>query len=327
MVRDACLYFHSPCFDGITSSVLTLDFLETSQDWTFKELRPVNYDQRNSWLSEEQERSRPFAVVDYLYHPSAEFWADHHQTSFLTPELKKQFCEHKSPFHIYNSKSGSCAMLLWRVLWRRFKYQNSRYSELVSWADKIDAARYSSVEEAILGSNPAITVSRSLAINKDPNYSVWLVTRLRRYSLEEVGSSPEVVEKSNEVLALITAGLERLSKTVHLEDDNIAIFDVDSSDVLVNRYSPYHFYPKARYSLGIVRKPDSIKITAMRNPWRHFPSVYLGRLFERFGGGGHRRVGSLLLRGSDAQDPEMVLRQLLTEIRNEESRNKKRVAA
>jgi hypothetical protein len=38
-------------------------------------------------------------------------------------------------------------------------------------------------------------------------------------------------------------------------------------------------------------------------------------------------VGSLLLRGSDAQDPEMVLRQLLTEIRNEESRNKKRVAA
>jgi hypothetical protein len=325
MVRGACLYFHSPCFDGITSSVLTLDFLETSQSWTFSELCPVNYERRNSWLS--QKLCKTSAVVDFLYHPAAEFWADHHQTSFLTPELEKRFYGQKSPFQIYDSKSGSCAMLLWRVFRRRFKYQNSRYSELVNWADKIDSARYTSVEEAIHGAHPSLNINRSLATNKDPNYPVWLITRLRKDSLENVGCSKEVLEKSNEAQALITAGLNRLSKTVHLEDANIAVFDVDSSDVLVNRYAPYLFYPKARYSLGIVRSPDGIKITGMRNPWLPFPSIYLGKLFERFGGGGHRRVGSLWLRGPDVQKADDVLQRLLNEIRMAESNKKKRVAA
>lgn len=325
MVRGACLYFHSPCFDGIVSALLALDFLEVSQNWMFRDLRPVDYDHRDDWLSEKL--NKPFAVVDFLYHPDAEFWADHHQTSFLEPSLKRSFLEQKNPYHIYNSRSGSCAMLLWCVLRRRFNYQNSRYSELVRWAHKIDAARYNSVKEAIKGSHPALNINRSLAINKDPNYPVWLVTRLRTDSLEEVGCLPSVLEKSNEAQRLIRAGLDRLSQTVNLDDADIAVFDVDSSDVLVNRYAPYYFFPKARYSLGMVRTPQGIKITAMRNPWRHFPSVYLGQLFERFGGGGHRRVGSVLLRGSDAPEAKRVMKQLLHEIRKEESSIKNSVAA
>lgn len=325
MVSGASLYFHSPCFDGITSALLTLDFLETSQDWKFEKMRSVDYDQRDRWLSGKQRN--PFAVVDFLYHPDAAFWADHHQTSFLTPSLRKSFDEQKNPFHIYNSKSSSCAGLLWRTLQQRFHHQNSRYSELVRWADKIDAARYSSVKEAIRGSHPALRINRSLATNKDPDYPAWLVTRLRTNSLAVVGSLPEVMSKSKEAEALIAAGLERLSRTVYLEDTDIAVFDVDGADVLVNRYAPYHFFPKARYSLGMVRTPRGIKITAMRNPWRQFPSVYLGSLFERFGGGGHRRVGSVMLKNSDARDAQRLVKRLLQEIRKEESSNKKVVAA
>lgn len=325
MVRGANLYFHSPCFDGIASALLTLDFLEGSQNWTFEELRAVNYESRISWLS--IKHRKPFAVVDFLYHPDADFWADHHQTSFLKPSQKERFEHQKNPYHIYDSKSGSCAKLLWSVLAQRFNHRNSRFSELVKWADRIDSARYRSVEEAISGPYPALNINRTLVINKDPAYPAWLVTQLRKQSLEEIGQLPEVVEKSNEAKTLIEAGLGRLSKTVYLDGADIAVFDVDSSDVLVNRYAPYHFFPKARYSLGIVRTTDGIKITAMRNPWLPFPSVYLGKIFEKFGGGGHRRVGSLLLKGSDADDPERVMRRLLNEIRKNESSNKKSVAA
>lgn len=324
MVHDASLYFHSPCFDGVTSAVLALDFLEVSQNWTFKELCPVGYDRRDGWLSEKL--SKPFALVDFLYHPDAEFWADHHQTSFLKSSLKRDFKEQQNPYHIYNSRIGSCATLLWRVLPQRFNYRNTRYAELVRWAHKIDAARYRSVKEAISGRHPALNINRSLAINKDPDYSVWLVTRLRSDPLEEVGCLPEVVERSNEAQALITAGLERLSRSVRMDAD-IAVFDVDSSDVLVNRYAPYYFYPKARYSLGKVRTPDGVKITAMRNPWRHFPSIYLGKIFERFGGGGHRRVGSVFLTDSKAKDAERVMKRLLHEIRREKPSNNTSVAA
>jgi hypothetical protein len=325
MASAAGLYFHSPCFDGIASSVLTLDFLETDRNWTFAELRAVNYDRRIDWLSER--RRKPFAVVDFLYHPDADFWADHHQTSFLTPALRQRFEQQNNRYHIYSSKSGSCAKLLWRSLALRFNHQNGRFKELVKWADKIDAARYSSVEEAIIGPDPALNINRSLVIAKDPDYPAWLVTQLRKHTLDEVGQLPEVLGKSEMAKTLIEAGLDRLSQTVRLDGTDIAVFDVDSSDVLINRYSPYRFFPKARYSLGIVRMPDGVKITAMRNPWLEFPSVYLGKVFERFGGGGHRRVGSLLLRGSAASDAQSVMKRLLREIRKEESMSKKGVAA
>lgn len=325
MVRDACLYFHSPCFDGIISAVLALDFLERSQKWTFNELRPVDYDRKDHWLSEKF--SKPFAVVDFLYHPDAKFWADHHQTSFLSPSLKRNFERQKHPYHFYNSRTGSCAMLLWRTLSRSFNYQNNRYAELVKWADKIDSARYKSVKEAIDGDHPALRVNRTLAINKDPDYPVWLVKQLGNESLASIGDLPEVVDKSIEAQRLIKAGLDRLSKTVRLDPTKIAVFNVESSDVLVNRYAPYYFFPEARYSLGMVRSPDGIKITAMRNPWRNFPSIYLGKVFERFGGGGHRRVGALMLRDSNVRDAERVMKQLLQEIRKEETISKKSVAA
>lgn len=325
MIDTACLYFHSPCFDGIASAVLALDFLEGSQNWKIDQLHPVNYDVRDGWL--QRRFNKPFAVVDFLYHPDAQFWADHHQTTFLQPFLKRQFEEQKNCYHIYNAKSGSCAKLLWLVFARRFKYRNERFAELVAWADKIDSARYRSVEEAITGPYPALNINRTLVINKDPKYPEWLIHQLRNDSLDEIGRRPEVISKSDEAKKLIEAGLDRVRATVRLEGPDIAVFDADSSDVLINRYSPYHFFPKARYSVGIVRTPDGTKITAMRNPWREFPSVFLGKVFKRFGGGGHRRVGSVVLRGSDAHDAERVVKQLVREIRNEENTDKKAINA
>lgn len=326
MVGSACLYFHSPCFDGITSAVLASDFLEESQGWRFAELIPVNYDLRHDWLT--KKLNEPFAVVDFLYHPGAAFWVDHHQTSFLKSSLKHHFQAQHNPFHIYNSKSGSCADLLWRQLLLRFNYRNSRFTELVKWANRIDSARYRSVKEAISGQYPALRINRTLAVNKDPEYPSWLVKQLRERRLSEVARLPEVLEKSHEAKRLIKAGLDRLAETVRLNGPDIVVFDVDSSDVLINRYAPYHFYPKARYSLGMVRTPDGVKITAMRNPWREFPSIYLGKVFEKFGGGGHRRVGSVVLKNSDARNAQIVMKRLLREIRKEESSsNSKSVAA
>ena len=324
MVRGAHLYFHSPCFDGIASAVLTLEFLEGTQNWTFDELHPVDYDSRTGWLS--RNLSKPFALVDFLYHPEADFWADHHQTTFVDPSLKHKF-EEKNPYHIYSAKSGSCAKLLWRMLALRFNYCNKRFAELVRWADKIDAARYASVEEAINGTHPALNINRTLMVNKDRDYPVWLVRQLRTRSLEEIGSLPAVLKESNEATRLIKAGLDRVSQALRLEESSIAVFDVDSSDVLINRYSPYQIFPDARYSLGVIRTNDGIKITAMRNPWRQFPSVYLGKIFEKFGGGGHRRVGSLMLRDSDIYEVQLFVKRLLREILKEDANSKKGMAA
>src|ERR1043166_3033256 len=154
MARDAYLYFHSPCFDGMISCVLAWDFLEGNQDWKIIELCSVNYDSRSSWLT--TQLKSPCAVVDFLYHPQAQFWADHHLTTFLSKDAERDFERRKNPCLIYNDRSGSCAMLLWTHLADSFNHRNSQYEEMVIWADKIDAARYESVREAILGDSPAL---------------------------------------------------------------------------------------------------------------------------------------------------------------------------
>ena len=112
--------------------------------------------------------------------------------------------------------------------------------------------------------------------------------------------------------------MDRFAKGSKVED-GIVVFDVDSSGVIVNRYAPYFFFPDARYSAGIVRSARGATITAMRNPWREFPSVFLGRIFEKFGGGGHQRVGALLLAGDRVKEADFILEQILKETREEDA--------
>jgi hypothetical protein len=315
--QTAVVYFHSPCFDGIVSAVLTWDFAEAVLGWKVGELRPVNYQRRSSWLSERL--SQPSAVVDFLYHPQAMFWADHHSTTFLSAEAERDFEQRGSPYLIYDDTADACAQLLWDRLERDFQYRNPRYAELVSWATKTDAARYASVWEAIEGTAPALKINGSLAYGDENGYSAWLVRQLRREPLEAVANLREVRRRYERFRFDAAKGLELFRERARL-DGGVVVFDVDADDTIVPRYAPYYFFPEARYSAGVVRRGGSTTITAMRNPWRDFSGVHLGKILEPLGGGGHERVGSVVLRGVDTSRAEMVLDQLLNVLREVRSR-------
>lgn len=310
------IYFHSPCFDGIVSAVLVWDFLEKRDGWVNPLLHTVNYGQRDSWLSESLEE--PCAVVDFLYHPGARFWSDHHLTTFLDASAEAHFAARRDAWLLYDAGADSCAGLLWRRFHVDFGYRNSRYAELVAWADKIDAARYESVDEAITGTAPALRLALGLAAGSVGDYCEKLVRALRDRPIEEVANRPDALERYAKARALFDAGLDRFKRAARLEGDDVVVFDVDATDALVSRYAPYYFYPHARYSVGITRLADSAKVTAMRNPWRDFPSVPLGRIAEALGGGGHQRVAAVLLQGKQAAQAGAVLCDFLAGIRKHE---------
>jgi hypothetical protein len=309
MKRHAKLLFHSPCFDGIVSAVLVLDYLQHHEQWGEVECVRVNYDHRDAWLATRfTERT---AVVDFLYHPDAVFWADHHRSAFLTAEMRTDFLERNDAAAlIYDPDFDSCAGLLWCHLAEYASYRNDRFAELVRWAEKIDAARYDSVDEALSFSHPALQISASLALGSD-GYSESLVHLLSARSLEEVSETPEVRAKFVQFQRSTIEGLTRLGASARLRDD-VVVFDVDAREAIVPRYAPYRFFPHARYSVGVIRYDDGAKITAMRNPWRNFESVPLGDIFTRYGGGGHQRVASAFVPAG--VDPHVRLEEILNAV-------------
>jgi len=314
-MKRATLYFHYPCFDGLVSGVLAWEFLESTEKWRFEEFCPVNYSLRSEWLK--HRLKKPCAVVDFLYHPQADFWADHHQTSMLSEQAMADFRRRKRHAHLFlDDRASSCATVLYRRLRNSFVHKD-HFHDLVKWAEKIDSAAYSSVEEAILGDAPALRINRSLMLEDEGgiDYAHFLLRELRTHDVAYVAGLREVTRREIKVRRTLQRGLEKSDPAVRMEKGDVAVLDLrKNSNHVISRYAPYHAKPHARYSIGIVRAPDSIGITAMRNPWRKFRSVALGRILEKFGGGGHQRVGAVRLSPGQGKLVKTVVESLLSKM-------------
>ena len=312
-MNNATLYFHYPCFDGTVSAALAWEFLEQRKGWSVGELCPVNYTVRNDWLS--SDLKHPVAIVDFLYHPSADFWADHHATSMLTQEAEADYQRRRAEFPLYfDEQAGSCTSLLFRHLGDALAGK-PHFPEIVEWAEKIDSARYESVEEAILGDAPALRINRSILLEPGAEYARFLCKELRNHPLNYVAALNEVKTRQDEVERRTRAGLKQVEKHITMEPGAVATFEAElTKDEMINRYSAYYFAPDARYSVGIIHSEDGTAITAMRNPWREFPSVELGKLFSTFGGGGHQRVGSIFIPKNESQRVPNVVKSLLSQL-------------
>lgn len=309
------LFFHSPCFDGIVSAVVAWDYFEHREGAADVRLHPVNYDLRPTWRSKRLPRSS--VVVDFLFHPAAQFWADHHATTFADASDGALLDARPAGSYVYAPDASSCAVALRDYLQRQFGYRNPRFDALVEWADRVDSARYRSPREALLAPAAALQISLTLA-EADTAYCCFLVAQLKAKSISAVARDPKVQRRVRDAKGRLRAGLRDFRKAAALTDDDIVVFDVDTSKRPVSRYAPYYYFPEARYSVGVMRSPEGAKVTAMRNPWREFRSVPIGSLAAKFGGGGHQRVGSILLRGRESRRATEVLNHFVEAIREHE---------
>jgi c-di-AMP phosphodiesterase-like protein len=138
---------------------------------------------------------------------------------------------------------------------------------------------------------------------------------MRAHDLGYVAGLREVTQREKQARSTLQRGLKKAKAATRMEQGDIVVMDVRKShNQMISRYAPYHVAPHARYSIGIVRSPDSIGITAMRNPWRNFKSVALGRVLEKFGGGGHQRVGAVRLSPDQGKLVKSVVESLLSKM-------------
>src|SRR5258706_15839875 len=77
--------------------------------------------------------------------------------------------------------------------------------------------------------------------------------------------------------------------------DGTLFFDITDLDLEgYNKFVPYYLHPESIYSIGLSKSSFRMKVSVGSNPWAPSPPVVnLARICERYGGGGHARVGAI----------------------------------
>src|SRR5260370_12096923 len=97
---------------------------------------------------------------------------------------------------------------------------------MVAWAEKIDSAAYSSVEEAILGDAAALRISRTLSMEDESGaeYARFLLRQLRDHDLSYVAELDEVKRREDRVRRGILNVLQRSKAKLRIKPGDVAVF-------------------------------------------------------------------------------------------------------
>ena len=75
--QTLCIHYHRD-FDGMVSAAVLATALRAAEREREVRWSSVNYDRRANW--EHFGEDQRFAIVDFHFHPRAEYWFDHHPT-------------------------------------------------------------------------------------------------------------------------------------------------------------------------------------------------------------------------------------------------------
>jgi hypothetical protein len=298
-------YFHDACFDGTTSAALFEAFYRDviDRDVVTHAIGMVHRD------------GNPFdgvvldaddhACVDFRFcaDPKMKWWFDHHPTAFQPPRLREVFDHAHSPTWVFDPAAPSCAGLIARTLTARWHWQPPAHlTDAVTWADKIDAARFSSAEEAVALDSPAQRLAAWIAHGRSQLDTSRYVELLSRESLAEVAARPEIAAQLAQVSAERSQELDAV-KRLGVWHDDVVVFDrFDDLGARSPGFLGYLLFPRCAYVVTGTRNDNNIKITVGVNPWSKPPvrrGIDIGSLCAKYGGGGHAVVGGVTLRADE----------------------------
>jgi hypothetical protein len=196
----------------------------------------------------------------------------------------------------YNPDYISCTSFLAHIAETKFGFDAKPVAELVKWADIVDGALYESPQAAVEMADAAMKLTLIIESTQDPKFIPRLIPLLTSMPLDDVLKEPFVaellpplLERHEEAIALIRDRSESKDGTIY--------FDI--SDRLMegyNKFIPYYLHPEATYSIGLSKSSFRTKVSVGSNPWTKADPekmVNLATICERYGGGGHARVGAI----------------------------------
>ncbi|MEK7195330.1 MAG: hypothetical protein AAB655_01400, partial [Patescibacteria group bacterium] len=233
-------------------------------------------------------------VVDFLYHPEAAFWFDHHLSTFKRRDWRKSF--RTSKYHNWDPEYDSCCHLVLDALKNKFGYKPPRYLvELARWLDIIDGFNYKSAKQVINMKEPALQFD-AFVDSKEKRNSGTSEKFIKILSEQPVRK----IILRKDVRKVLSRERRVRRKTMDFYGKNIQIFGnisfIDISESKLPKSSVIHYYlsPGINYSLTLSKRESGLfHVTFASNPWaKNKNKTNLGNLFVKYGGGGHRDIGA-----------------------------------
>jgi hypothetical protein len=319
------VFYHDKCFDGACSASLFTRFhRECVAQGALYEYHGLVH-RAGALFDESEFTGDENAIVDFKYSssPKITWWFDHHLSAFLTPADQQNFeaCKRDpqcSKRKFFDPNYTSCTSFLAHVASTQFGFDTAPVAELIRWADIVDGALYESPESAVEMAAPAMKLTLIIESTQDPAFIPRLIPLLTAMPLAEVLSQPFVAD-------LLPALLERHKEAVELirsraeERDGTIFFDISDRPLEgFNKFIPYYLYPDAVYSIGLSKSSFRTKVAVGSNPWtKADPAkmVNLAQVCERYGGGGHARVGAISFSPDHADQARAAAAEIVAELR------------
>lgn len=312
--------YHDKCFDGACSAAVFTRFYRERirQDAEFAYTGLVH--RAGALFDEKQFDGDENAILDFKYcaSPKITWWFDHHQSAFLTAEDAAHYEQNPSTKKFYDPDFRSCTKFIAVKTENRFGFNPAPVAEVVEWADIIDGAMYENAKSAVEMKAPAMKLTMVIESTQDPAFIPRLIPLLASRPLEEIIQEPFVAE-------LLPPLMERHKKSIEIIKNQseysrgTIYFDVTDHELEgYNKFVPYYLYPESTYSIGLSRSSFRTKVSVGSNPWTSTPPdkmVNLAKICERYGGGGHARVGAISFEPGKFDEARAAAKEIVEELR------------
>jgi hypothetical protein len=320
------VFYHDKCFDGACSAALFSRFyrerIRGDADFTFSGL----LHRAGALFDEVDFDGEENAIVDFKYSssPRITWWFDHHQSAFLSPQDAAHFEQDQSNRKFYDPDFKSCSGFIAMIAQQRFGFDSSPLADLVHWADVIDGALYPGAKTAVEMAAPAMKLTMVIESAPDQTFVPNLIPLLATKSLAQILEEPFVAPLLPPLLKRHELSVGILEERTECKDGTI-FFDVTDQELEgYNKFVPYYLHPESIYSVGLSKSSFRVKVSVGSNPWApEEPVVNLAKICERYGGGGHARVGAISFDVNRHAAAIQAAREIVEELRSAVREKKK----
>ena len=313
------ILYHDHCFDGAASSALFSRFMAdafhpgASFEYTGMAHKASQLFEDSLFDGDEN------AIVDFKYSTNEKltWWFDHHQSAFLTPEDAEHYRRTRNSRRLFFDPTyRSCTEWIAHIAQSEYGYQAADLAELIHWAGIVDGALYSSADEAVLLDQPATKLVLLIEAVPGSDMVQRVIRMMQRRPLAEIVEQSEVRQAFQPLYERHLRSIDIIRKVGHYAS-GVIYFDVADYDMEgYNKFVPYYLFPEATYTVSVSLSTFRTKVSVGSNPWaRIAPSHNLATICERYGGGGHPRVGAISFERGELARAREVAQEIARELR------------